>query len=100
MANDERGPSSVRQVTVRDRLWQTFVQMSEEQDKSVEDLISDAMSAYAQLAGYETAVHAETPPPAAGPGHGVRPQPPMPPPSRLGRPTAPAQGASASPSPP
>ena len=102
MANDERGPSSVRQLTVRDRLWQTFVQMSEEQDKSVEDLISDAMSAYAQLAGYETAVHAETPAPAAGPGHGVRPQPfapPVPPPSRLGRPTAPAQGPSPPPPP-
>ena len=90
MAIDERGPTSPHQFRVRDSLWRTFEQMSEDQEKSVEELIADAMLAYAQLAGYETTVHAQTPPPVAAPR---LPQPVLPPaPARYGRPTAPAVG--------
>lgn len=44
---------SLRQFRCRDRLWETFEQISEEQEKPVEELVNDAMAAYAQLAGYE-----------------------------------------------
>jgi hypothetical protein len=112
MPIDDRLRASPRQFRCRDRLWHTFEQMSEEQDKSVEELINDAMTAYAQLSGYETAVHAQTPAPAATqattptptpiPARGARPQafgggpgaprvPPAPP--RLGRATAHAPAA-------
>jgi pSer/pThr/pTyr-binding forkhead associated (FHA) protein len=67
MSTDDRSSTTLRQFHCRDRLWQTFEQMSEEQEKSVEELINDAMSSYAQLAGYETAVHAQTPIPTPGP---------------------------------
>jgi hypothetical protein len=85
---DFRDRSSVREIRCRDRLWQTFQQMSEEQDKSIEELINDAMTGYAQIAGYETAVNAQTPAPTPPPLRGARPQPLLPPaPGRLGRPT-------------
>ena len=54
-ASDDRDRGTVREIRCRDRLWQTFEQMSEEQEKSVEELINDAMTGYAQIAGYETA---------------------------------------------
>ena len=60
MSPDDRVRTSVREIRCEDRLWQTFEQISEEQDKSVEELVSDAMTAYAQIAGYETAVEVET----------------------------------------
>jgi hypothetical protein len=101
MAADERARTTMRQFRCRERLWQTFEQMSEEQDKSVEELINDAMSSYAQLAGYETAVHVDTPSRAQSPvpTSPVRPLPgtsgptPLPPrfppaPPRFGRATA------------
>ncbi|MES1165381.1 MAG: FHA domain-containing protein, partial [Verrucomicrobiota bacterium] len=105
MADDDRDRSSVREIRCRDRLWQTFEQMSEEQEKSIEDLINDAMTGYAQIAGYETAVHAETPPPTPVPIRGARPQPFIPPaPARFGRPTSTAPrnaaGALGAPPPP
>jgi len=99
-ADDDRPQASLRQFRCRDRLWQTFEQMSEEQDKSVEELINDAMSSYAQLAGYETAGPTDnTPSPlpsapmssrAARPPGGAVPPPPRFPPSppRFGRATA------------
>ena len=101
MGIEDRDRTSVHEIRCRDRLWQTFVQMSEEQDKPVEELINDAMTGYAQIAGYETAVHAQTPPPSLGMGatpppalRGARPQPFIPPaPGRFGRPTAPAARA-------
>ena len=106
MSIDDRSKTTLRQFHCRDRLWQTFEQISEEQDKSVEDLINDAMSSYAQLAGYETAVNVETPgptpPPVAGPPAArsgrafpaVPPPPRMPPvPPRFGRATAAAVSA-------
>jgi hypothetical protein len=91
MSIDDRDRTSAREIRCRDRLWQTFEQMSEEQDKTIEQLVNDAMTGYAQIAGYETAVHAETPPPTPSPLRGARPQPFIPPaPARFGRPTAPA----------
>ena len=87
-STEDRDRSSVHEIRCRDRLWQTFEQMSEEQEKSVEELINDAMTGYAQIAGYETAAHAQTPAPTPPPLRGARPQPFIPPaPARLGRAT-------------
>ena len=87
-STEDRDRSSVHEIRCRDRLWQTFEQMSEEQEKSVEELINDAMTGYAQIAGYETAVHAQTPAPTPPPLRGARPQPFIPPaPARIGRAT-------------
>jgi hypothetical protein len=99
MSTDERSKTTPRQFQCRDRLWQTFEQISEDQDKSIEELINDAMSSYAQLAGYETAVNVDTPGPTPAPvpavarsGRGlpvVPPPPRLPPmPPRFGRATA------------
>ena len=110
MAMDERSKTTLRQFHCRDRLWRTFEQISEEQDKPVEELINDAMSSYAQLAGYETSVNAETPgptplpvaPAVTRPGRAfpaVPPPPRLPPaPPRFGRATAAAVAAVAGPS--
>jgi hypothetical protein len=92
--------TSAHEIRCLDRLWQTFEQMSEEQDKSIEDLINEAMLGYAQIAGYETAVEPQpqtpTPPEMPGIPRGARPQPFIPPgPARFGRPptsTAPRIG--------
>ena len=98
---DDNERRSFHEIRCRDRLWHTFVQMSEEQDKSVDDLINDAMTGYAQIAGYETAVNADTPAPTPVPVSATRSEPafslPLPLPSppvaaRFGRTTA-AQGA-------
>jgi neural Wiskott-Aldrich syndrome protein len=62
---DEKARTSVRRVNLRDRLWRTFEVMSEEQEKSLDDLVNDAMAAYAQLAGYETTSNLETVSPVA-----------------------------------
>jgi len=78
MALDDRARTSVRQFRCRERLWQTFEQISHEQDKSVEELINDAMSSYAQLAGYETAGPDDTPGPSAGPDLSAQSRPPRP----------------------
>lgn len=87
-ASDERDRTTVHEFRCRDRLWQTFEQMSEEQEKTVEELINDAMTGYAQIAGYETAANEQTPPPTPAPLRGARPQPFIPPaPARLGRAT-------------
>lgn len=87
-ASDDRERGTVREIRCRDRLWQTFEQMSEEQEKSVEELVNDAMTGYAQIAGYETGVHAQTPAPTPVPLRGARPQPFIPPAAaRLGRAT-------------
>jgi hypothetical protein len=97
MASNSNGGDryGAHQIRCLDRLWQTFEQMSEEQDKSVEDLINEAMTGFAQIAGYETAVETQapatpTPPPIPGILRGSRsPQPFIPPaPARFGRPTS------------
>jgi hypothetical protein len=88
------GKKGLRQFECSDVLWQTFLRMSEEQDRSVSDLVSDAMSSYAQLSGYQTDVNTvdlageATPPPPAPPPPArprLTPPTPMPPATRLGR---------------
>jgi hypothetical protein len=88
------GKKSPRQFDCSDVLWRTFVRMSEEQDKDVDDLISDAMVAYAQLSGYQTGLmeNEVTPPPAPAARSRLGPSTPpgaIPPPvsTRFGRPS-------------
>ena len=90
MSMDDRSKTTPRQFQCRDRLWQTFEQISEDQDKSIEELINDAMSSYAQLAGYETAVSVDTPGPTPEPVSA-----PLPAPARL--PVIPSRLAAAAP---
>jgi hypothetical protein len=95
MASEDQARTSLRQFRCRDRLWETFQQMSEDQEKPVEELVNDAMSSYAQLAGYETAASSDqldrstendrTPIPTPAPS-------PLPAPSRVGRSTLPPPG--------
>jgi hypothetical protein len=87
------GRKSPRQFLCSDALWSTFQRMAEDQEKGIDELISDALVAYAQLAGYQTGVSSgdddegpATPPPAHVPGTGpssgrplAPPPPPMPP---------------------
>jgi FHA domain len=100
------GRKSSHPVLCSDALWTTFQRMAEDQEKSVDELVSDALVAYAQLAGYQTGVSSDddeasddgsaTPPPARAPapaavGSGLRPLAPPPPPmppagGRFGRP--------------
>jgi hypothetical protein len=103
------GRKSLRQFACNDALWATFERMAGDQEKSVDDLVNDALESYAQLAGYQTGIDADseaerpddldgpsTPPPATAhgrhhnqvPSHGGH-QPPPPPPlpaaTRFGR---------------
>jgi hypothetical protein len=104
MANG--GRKSPRQFLCSDALWSTVQRMAEDQEKGVDELISDALVAYAQLAGYQTGVAGgddeegpATPPPVA-PSRGASvgrpmapPPPPMPPAGgRFGRPMMPGPG--------
>jgi hypothetical protein len=67
MPRDEK-LRNLRQFECEDALWNTFQRMAEEQDSEVNDLINDALLAYAQLAGYQTGVSEEdTPPPPTPP---------------------------------
>ena len=67
MPHDEKS-RNLRQFECEDALWNTFQRMAEEQDSEVNDLINDALLAYAQLAGYQTGVSEEdTPPPPTPP---------------------------------
>jgi hypothetical protein len=72
------GRKSLRQFQCNDTLWVTFRRMAEDQEKEVDEMICDAMEAYAQLSGYQTGINAlaeenqMTPPPASPP----RPAPP------------------------
>ncbi len=64
------GRKSLRQFQCNDTLWVTFRRMAEDQEKEVDDIIADALEAYAQLSGYQTGINALesesqlTPPPA------------------------------------
>ena len=97
MAN--AGRKSPRQFLCSDALWSTFQRMAEDQEKGVDELISDALVAYAQLAGYQTGISTDdddegpaTPPPSRVPASSAGrplapPPPPMPPAGgRFGRP--------------
>jgi hypothetical protein len=52
------GRKSLRQFQCNDTLWVTFRRMAEDQEKEVDDMIADAMEAYAQLSGYQTGINA------------------------------------------
>jgi len=101
------GRKSLRQFACNDALWATFERMASDQEKNVDELVNDALEAYAQLAGYQTGIDADsdtgdmdgpsTPPPAqtthgrqhhAAAGHAAPPPPPPPLPAatRFGRP--------------
>ena len=95
MAIYANGKRSLRQFQCSDVLWATFQRMAEEQDRDIGDLLSDAMTAYAQLSGYQTDVNEidpaageSTPPPPPAPPMRPRltPSTPLPPSAtRLGR---------------
>jgi len=103
------GRKSLRQFACNDALWATFERMASDQEKNVDDLVNDALESYAQLAGYQTGIDAEsepeadfdgpsTPPPSgtthgrqqhgnqAPSGHLPPPPPPLPAATRFGRP--------------
>jgi hypothetical protein len=106
------GRKSLRQFACNDALWATFERMAGDQEKNVDELVNDALEAYAQLAGYQTGIDAEadveterdeiegpsTPPPATAhgrhhnqhpplhAGHHPPPPPPLPAATRFGRP--------------
>jgi hypothetical protein len=102
------GRKSLRQFACNDTLWATFERMASDQEKNVDELVNDALEAYAQLAGYQTGIDAETtsqgedgastPPPmptthgraqsqqASQHGHAPPPPPPLPAATRFGRP--------------
>jgi hypothetical protein len=113
------GRKSLRQFACNDTLWATFERMAGDQEKSVDELVNDALESYAQLAGYQTGIDADsdgggreadydgpsTPPPIAtshgrhhnqGHAHGQHAAPPPPPPlpaaTRFGRPTQAPKG--------
>jgi hypothetical protein len=86
------GRKNPRQFQCSDAVWNTVRRMAEEQEKGVDELINDALIAYAQLAGYQTGITVEeegtiTPPPTR-PLPPPRPLAPPPPPAppRYGRP--------------
>jgi hypothetical protein len=106
------GRKSIHQFLCSDALWSTFQRIAEDQEKGIDELISDALTAYAQLAGYQTGISIDeaddegpvTPPPvrhavhAASSGRPLAPPPPPLPPagSRFGRPIpAPGGGLNA-----
>jgi hypothetical protein len=97
------GKKSLRQFYCPDVLWQTFLRMAEEQEKGVDELISDAMVAYAQLSGYQTGISDESTPPPSVPAPRLQAPPPPSMPARTAR-TVPAPtgglGAHTYPTPP
>ncbi|HVZ72568.1 MAG TPA: FHA domain-containing protein [Polyangia bacterium] len=100
------GRKSPHQILCSDAVWSTYQRMAEDQEKGVDELITDALVAYAQLAGYQTGVAGEpdddegpaTPPPTRTRESTSRPLPPPPPPmppagARFGRPAIPSPAA-------
>ncbi len=66
------GRKSLRQFQCNEMLWVTFRRMAEDQEKEIDDVIGEAMEAYAQLSGYQTGINAlsegeATPPPEGEP---------------------------------
>jgi len=96
------GRKNPRQFQCTDAVWNTVRRMAEEQEKGVDELINDALMAYAQLAGYQTGVSVDenegpiTPPPVRPlpPPRPAAPPPPVPAsPPRYGR-SIPSPGSS------
>jgi len=54
------GRKSLRQFACNDALWATFERMAGDQEKSVDELVNDALESYAQLAGYQTGIDADS----------------------------------------
>src|SRR5579871_1048502 len=79
------GRKSLRQFQCNDTLWVTFRRMAEDQEKEVDEVISEALEAYAQLSGYQTGINAleaesqMTPPPRSHHHHPAHPAPHAPP---------------------
>ncbi|HVV51495.1 MAG TPA: FHA domain-containing protein [Polyangia bacterium] len=81
------GRKSLRQFQCNDTLWVTFRRMAEDQEKEVDEVIAEALEAYAQLSGYQTGINAleaesqqMTPPPRQQePPRAPAPPPPPPP---------------------
>jgi hypothetical protein len=97
-------------VRCNDALWATFERMAGDQEKNVDELVNDALESYAQLAGYQTGIDADSrsdarrtsravdaaavdrprpapQPGAVAPGHAAPPPPPpLPAATRFGRP--------------
>lgn len=74
------GRKSLRQFQCNDMLWVTFRRMAEDQEKEIDDVIGEAMEAYAELSGYQTGINAlsegpATPPPAAASNFSPEPEP-------------------------
>jgi len=74
------GRKSLRQFQCNDMLWVTFRRMAEDQDKEIDDVIGEALEAYAQLSGYQTGINAlsegeATPPPEAASQFSPEPEP-------------------------
>src|SRR5215831_9779959 len=93
------GRKNPRQFTCTDAVWNTVCRMAEDQDKGVDEVINDALIAYAQLAGYQTGVTVDeegpiTPPPSRPlpPPRASAPPPPPMPSARFARPI-PSPGA-------
>jgi hypothetical protein len=82
------GRKSLRQFQCNDALWLTFRRMAEDQEREIDEVIGDALEAFAELSGYQTGINSalaeaqETPPPAPPPRAPVAPPPPPPTPSR------------------
>jgi hypothetical protein len=101
------GRKTPHQILCTDGLWSTYQRMAEDQEKGVDELITDALVAYAQLAGYQTGITTEpdddegpaTPPPVRTRDASVsRALPPPPPPmptagARFGRAPIPSPNA-------
>ncbi len=98
-----QGRKSLRQFECNDALWATFRRMAEDQEKEIDDVVSDALEAYAQLSGYQTGINAaqegsETPPPEGARATAPRvplapPPPPAPSRARISRPASDPSGA-------
>lgn len=82
------GRKNPRQFLCTDGLWATVRRMAEDQEKSVDELINDALVAYAQLAGYQTGVTVDEEGPITPP-----PTQPLPPPRASAPPPPPMPGA-------
>ena len=109
----ENNNKSAHQFLCSDLLWRTYERMAEEQEKGMDELIGDALTAYAQLSGYQTGIsEEETPPPPTTSTSGLSRLPadadgtfdgvsdsglhaisPPPPGSRFGRPIPPPASA-------
>ena len=74
MAREGRSRSP-RNFQCDDVLWNTFQRMAHDQESEVDDLMNDALQAYAQLAGYQTGISEEDTPDTPAPATPRSPRP-------------------------